>query len=86
MGGGTGGAAVAAASVALLAVALVAGVGGPRAAGYLLAAVLACAGLARAFLPISVVGPFAVRSRAVDVCVCVVLALALAGVTFLAPT
>ena len=77
---------MAAAAAALATVALVAVLGGPRPTGYLLAAVLAAAGLARALLPIRVVGPFVVRSRAVDVSVYAVLALALAGVTFLAPT
>jgi len=85
-GSGTGGVAVAVASVALVTVAVVALVGGPRPTGYLLAAVLAGAALARAVLPIRLVGPFAVRSRGTDVTVCLALALALALVSFLAPS
>lgn len=82
---GTGGASVVTVAAAVVATAAVALFAGARPAGYLLAAVLLGVAIARAVLPVRVVGPFAVRSRAVDVAVCGALAVALAAITHLAP-
>lgn len=54
---------------------------GAPAAGHLLAAVLAAAAGARAFLPPGTVGPLAVRTRTVDVVVTLSMAVLLVAVT-----
>jgi len=82
---GTGGPSVVLVSIAVASVAGVAVLSGPREAGYVLAAVLAAVAVARALLPLRVVGPFAVRSRAIDVGVCGALALSLAVVSYALP-
>lgn len=58
---------------------------GFRAAGYMLAAVLGAVCLARALLPVRVIGAVAVRSRFLDVATTGVLALALAVLARTAP-
>ena len=85
MSGSDGAAPVAGVAAAVVTAGLLALLGSPRAAGYVLAATLGVLAVARAALPLSVVGPFAVRSKAVDVVVTGVLAAALAGVTYAFP-
>lgn len=54
-------------------------------AGLLLAAVLLGLGVARAALPVAVLGPLAVRSRWVDVLTCLVLGVSTAVLAVVAP-
>ena len=62
-----------------------AGLVGPRAAGYMLTLTLAGVCLARATLPPSLVQPFVIRSRWIDITVMGTVALSLAVMTTIAP-
>lgn len=77
--------ALAAVTVGVLVAVALGVLSGFRAAGYVLAGVLLAVALARAVLPVHVVGALAVRSRALDVATTSTLAVALAVLARTAP-